>query len=217
MSEQTTIDGQKDYQVVACEGYGPKPATFMVVGISAGKRGALLTRVPFTKDGSGRLLQRCLGRLGFSLSDEFSVKPNLVDVYMTNLVKGRILDPKGNNRLPTKKEIGYWTECRRPFPGNIWEEVTEVEPTVIVALGNLVYDALRPLFIETVKLPHPSHYLRHGGISPQSKAFVDMVTDYSKVFDMGLSVKQRKEREGYTPTGSLSYGMPSCATSTMRS
>src|SRR5712692_7170182 len=50
----------------ACEGYGSSPAKFMFVGISAGRLGARITKVPFTKDASGRIFQRCLGRLGLS-------------------------------------------------------------------------------------------------------------------------------------------------------
>jgi uracil-DNA glycosylase len=94
-----------------CEGYGCIPADFMFVGISAGRLGALVSKVPFTKDASGRIFQRCLNRLGLSESDEFSLKPQLRDCYVTNLVKSRVLTSKGLNRLPTVREMLDWLPC----------------------------------------------------------------------------------------------------------
>jgi hypothetical protein len=83
----------------------------MFVGISAGRLGALVSKVPFTKDASGRIFQRCLNRLGLSESDEFSLKPQLRDCYVTNLVKSRVLTSKGLNRLPTVREMLDWLPC----------------------------------------------------------------------------------------------------------
>lgn len=112
----------------ACQGYGAVPADYMFVGISAGRLGALVTRVPFTKDASGRIFQRCLGRLHLSTSDEFSLKPNLVNCYVTNLVKARVLTKSGLNRLPTPKEVETWLPTFRA-------EVESLKPKLILALG----------------------------------------------------------------------------------
>ena len=153
----------------------------MFVGISAGKLGVLKTSVPFTKDSSGRLLQRCLGKLGWSESDEFSERPVLKDCWITNIVKGRILDEKGNNRLPTLKEIEYW------WP-TFDREIQTVNPERILALGDVVWNTLhRKLRFEylnrTVQAKHPRWYASHGAIKDDSPAFKSMLTDYATLLN----------------------------------
>lgn len=174
-----SLDGLEPYQVKSCEGYGCLNPRFMFVGISAGKLGALKTNVPFTKDGSGRLLQRTLKELGLSKSDELSLKPELVDCWITNLVKGRILDEKGNNRLPNQKEINYWWN-------DFVTEFERVNPKTIVAVGKLVYDMIRNNMSYHIQkdvrfVMHPRWYFSHGGIKQGSKASLDMIADYRKV------------------------------------
>lgn len=169
---------------LACDGYGSIPAKVMFVGISAGRRGALISKVPLTKDGSGRLFQRCLKELGLSESDEFSWTPVLKDCYITNLVKGRCLTPEGLNRLPTTEEIEYW------FP-RFMDEYRAVRPRSILALGSLVFrEIARRGPIESVdnlpgplallrQVKHPRWYTSHGALSsPLSKAFLDMTLEY---------------------------------------
>lgn len=160
-----------------CDGYGDIPAKFMFVGLSAGKLGALITKVPFTKDGSGRLLQRVLGHLGFSKSDEFSIKPQLSKVYITNLAKGRYVDKKGNNRLPTKNEIYDWY----PY---IEDEISRVDPKVIIALGKLVYVTLNNAYLNVIYAKHPRWYFSHGGISLKSKGWSNMKNDYENLLSL---------------------------------
>jgi len=156
-----------------CDGYGVKPADFMFVGISAGRLGALQSKVPFTKDASGRLLQRCLGSLGLSKSDEFSLEPELVNCYITNLVKGRCLDEKGNNRLPTMKEYLFWLP-------HFSYEVENVRPEKILCLSADVYSSVRFRYPSLARqLKHPRWYQAHGAIS-NHKAFLQMVADYRK-------------------------------------
>lgn len=180
-----TLDGIEPYMIESCKGYGCVPAKYMFVGISAGKLGALRTEVPFTKDMSGRLFQRALYRLGLSkTADEKTLKPELVDCYITNLVKGRILDDEGNNRLPMATEIAYWIP-------KINHEILEVKPWQIIALGNLVYNALieyhnRGALVkfggEIVKAIHPRGYGSRGAISLTSEkgkaSFEKMIADY---------------------------------------
>jgi len=161
------------YEEAGCEGYGRTPADFMFVGISAGRLGALKTRVPFTRDASGRIFQRCLNRLGLSRSDEFSIKPDLVNCYVTNLVKARVLTQKGLNRLPTVKEIVYWLPTLR-------EEVSQVKPKRIIALGKLVLRWLRREYPSSLVnyVPHPRWYQAHGALAQGSRSFEQMVRDY---------------------------------------
>ena len=156
-----------------CDGYGSVPAKFMFVGLSAGKLGALITKVPFTKDGSGRLLQRVLGSLFFSNSDERSIHPQLTNVYITNLAKGRYLDDKGNNRLPTNEEIYDWYEY-------LESEIAIVKPTAIIALGKLVFETLDS-YQNVIYAKHPRWYFSHGAVNPRSKAWQQMLKDYRKI------------------------------------
>ena len=157
-----------------CDGYGDVPAKFMFVGLSAGKLGALITKVPFTKDGSGRLFQRMLGSLGLSKSDEKSIQPDLKNVYVTNLAKGRYVDENGNNRLPTDEEIYDWY----PY---LEDEIVLVKPKAIIALGKLVYETLDDAYSNVIYAKHPRWYFSHGGIKPTSKASQQMINDYAKI------------------------------------
>jgi len=168
-----------------CEGYGCVPAKWMFVGISAGRRGALLSKVPLTKDASGRIFQRCLRELGLSESDEFSLKPVLKDTYLTNLVKGRCLDEDGNNRMPTDEEVSYWTP-------RLVDEIRKVRPdnkdeTMVVALGDFVWRRFGPVQrafllerrrIRTFPVKHPRWFCSQGGLKPDSPAFKTMVEEY---------------------------------------
>jgi len=166
---------EQPYKTLSCQGYGQIHCRFMFVGISAGKLGALQTNVPFTKDSSGRLLQRVLGELLLSNSDEFSLKPELVNCWITNLVKGRILDEKGNNRLPNKKEIEWW----KPY---FADEYNYVKPFRVVALGKLVYEELLGDVVTHMSfLNHPRWYASHGAINKDTKAWKQMASDYKKV------------------------------------
>lgn len=150
----------------------------MFVGLSAGRLGALVTKVPFTKDASGRLLQRALKELNLSRSDELSLQPELVNCYVTNLVKGKCLDPNGNNRLPTVKEFEYW------WSPTFIDEMMMVKPRRILALGNPVYQVFRrKLQLEqlhkVVQVKHPRYYASHGALSHRlTKAFLDMTLEY---------------------------------------
>ena len=181
-----TLDGKQAYQIEACKGYGCIPAKVMLVGISAGKLGALQTEVPFTKDMSGRLLQRTLHRIGLSkTADEKTVAPELVDCYITNLVKGRILDDNGNNRLPYPSEVAYWIP-------KLQDEVDAVRPKIILALGQFVWNAMQYYQAQGMlsfnigtyfrRANHPRGYGSHGAISltsPKGKAaFERMVAEY---------------------------------------
>ena len=166
------MSAQQGYELW-CDGYGCIPADFMFVGISAGRLGALQSKVPFTKDASGRLLQRCLGELGLSKNDEFSQAPQLVNCFITNLVKGRCLTPEGLNRLPTMKEYLFWTQT-------FINEVEKVKPVKILCLGADVYTSVRFRYPQLArKLKHPRWYQAHGALSNQ-KAFRTMVFDYAQ-------------------------------------
>lgn len=155
-----------------CDGFGCVPADIMFVGISAGRLGALITKVPLTKDASGRVFQRCLGKLGFSESDEFSLSPTLKNCYVTNLVKSRVLTKEGLNRLPTTKEVYEWLPYLRA-------EIDKVQPKKVFALGSFVAHHLRCFAgICLIQIKHPRWYQAHGALNPDSQAFHKMVEEY---------------------------------------
>lgn len=179
MSKQTSLEGNDLAFQSMCYGWGAIPAKFMFVGISAGRLGALITSVPFTKDASGRLLQRCLFQLGLSESGEHSTAPEYVDCYVTNFVKGQCLTDEGLNRPPTEAEFRFW------WP-TLANEIKRVQPKMIIALGKVVYDWLVGyLFQETDKVvvkvvKHPRWYQSHGALS-NSQSFRNMLDDYRKI------------------------------------
>lgn len=172
--QQVSLEGLEPYQIRSCEGYGTLLPKIMLVGISAGKLGALQTGVPFTKDSSGRLMQRVLRYLGYSESDEKSLEPKLKQCWITNLVKGRLLDKKGNNRLPTKEEINYWWD-------DFCKEVNQVQPEKIIAVGKLVFRELEGQFPNVSFVNHPRWYASHGAINYKSVYWQIMINDYRKV------------------------------------
>ena len=191
MNGQRTLTGHGLGFERRCWGWGTHPADFMFVGISAGRLGALITQIPFTKDASGRLLQRCLYRLGFSKSEEHSTIPEYQNCYVTNFVKGRCLTDSGLNRLPTRAEFEFW------WP-SIKKEVSEVHPKLILALGKIVYDELSIYLFPSAdkailkQLKHPRYYQAHGALSNQ-KAFEKMVEEYLKVIKEFLPKTADKE------------------------
>jgi uracil-DNA glycosylase family 4 len=162
-------------QKLECDGYGCVPADFMFVGISAGRLGALISKVPLTKDASGRIFQRCLFHLGLSKSDENSLAPKLENCYITNLVKSRVLSKNGLNRLPTMREMIDW------FP-YFKCEVQRVHPKKIIVLGCVVADFLRKTEFRKLLIivRHPRWYQAHGALNSNSLAFQSMVRDYRK-------------------------------------
>lgn len=190
------IKGKSEAFVEFCKGYGCIPAkTHMFVGISAGRLGALKTTVPFTKDASGRIFLRCLNRLGLSKSDEFSLKPELTDCYVTNLVKGRCLTDQGLNRLPTQDEIAFWfSEFNR--------EIRSVRPQHIVALGGIVYSELvyRHFHYDyvgwkAIPLKHPRWYQAHGALALNSPSFQKMVSDYKEALSFRMNITKEEMKE----------------------
>lgn len=164
-----------------CDGYGDPHADVLFIGISAGRLGALKTWVPFTRDASGRLMQRYLYATGFSRTrDDKTSEPNLQGAWLTNFVKGQCLTAKGLNRLPTHAEFEFW------WP-SLYDEIQLVQPKAILALGNLVYTKLLHFaggtsFLTSFRVRgvnHPRWYTSHGALSEGSPWFSHMVQEYN--------------------------------------
>lgn len=94
------------------------PGRAMFIGINPGKHEAEKGR-PFVGT-SGQFLRRVLSDVGFLESD----------CYFSNVVHCRLLDEKGDNRLPNIKEM----KICGPF---IWQEIREKNPSLIIILGDL--------------------------------------------------------------------------------
>ena len=184
-----------DYRTKCCSGVGDtdKPK-YMLVGMCGGRLGCIQTGVPFTKDGSGRLLIRVLKELGYTQSYERDEKPVYNNIYVTNLVKGVILENGGNNRIPTDMEIEFWKE-------DFLAEFGKVNAQKIVAIGHLVESHLEKMidffhhceFCEDnskgsrlLFLKHPSYYLRHGALGKSKPAWTEMLAEYKDILGVNI-------------------------------
>jgi len=165
-----------DYTTKCCEGIGDKNnPKYMLVGISGGRLGCIQTGVPFTKDASGKLLIRVLHELGYTHSLEWDENPIYNNIYVTNIVKGVILDPDGNNRIPSESEINYWVPSFK-------REIDQVKPKVIVAIGRIVSDTFRNIGIRhTLSIKHPSYYARNGALGKSRASWSEMLTEYTAI------------------------------------
>lgn len=171
----------RTYKDKICDGIGDKNSPkYMLVGMCGGRLGCIQTGVPFTRDGSGRLLIRVLNELGYTDSFERDEKPVYRNMFVTNLVKGVILGDCGNNRVPTTEEIDYWRQA-------FYNEVAEVKPRQLVAIGRTVFEALNGI-VDTSqgKYPllfvrHPSYYLRNGALGKSRPAWFEMLKEYTMV------------------------------------
>lgn len=105
------------------EGRGPHDAKIVIVGEAPG-RDEEASGIPFC-GASGRLLDKWLSEVGIRRSD----------CYVTNVVKYR----PPNNNLKKLSEIGHSIEEGIP---QLWQEIGEINPNVVLALGNLSLKAL---------------------------------------------------------------------------
>ncbi len=109
-------------------GYGDFSGKILFVGEAPGRLGADITGIPFTKDKSGKLLQKMLRSIGMNLDNTESDEPELKDVYITNIVRCNPLGKKNTNRPPNNEEISncnYFLE----------KEIQILDPLLIVPLG----------------------------------------------------------------------------------
>ena len=174
----------RTYKDKICDGTGDKNnPEYMLVGMCGGRLGCIQTGIPFTRDGSGKLLIRTLNELGYTKDYEWNENPQYKNIYVTNLVKGFILGPDGNNRAPTYDEIQYWME---PF----MEEIQDVNPKVVVAIGHVVEKALtHKIYKPLLFVKHPSYYLRNGALGKANTAWQTMLEEYTKVLGVNVATK----------------------------
>ncbi len=110
----------------AVAGEGSRPAGLMLVGEQPGDEEDLRGH-PFIGP-AGRLLDEAMTEAGFSRNS----------VYITNAVKHFKWEPRGKRRLHKKPGLREINAC------NVWldQEITEIAPGIIVALGSTALRAL---------------------------------------------------------------------------
>ena len=106
------------------EAIGPKDAKILIIGEAQGTEEEKVGQ-PFVGT-SGRLLDSCLARAGMRRSE----------IYITNVVK---VKPPGN-KIDRLYEIGVKTE---DYIDELVKEIADVNPNVIVPLGNLALRIVR--------------------------------------------------------------------------
>lgn len=112
--------------------FGPKDASFLIVGLAPGLRGANRTARPFTGDYAGDLLYQTLERFGFSegtYQSEGGDDLKLVDCRITNAV--RCVPPEN-------KPIGAEVKACAPF----LQMELAAPRRVVLALGGLAHGAV---------------------------------------------------------------------------
>ena len=133
-------------------GYGDLKATAFFIGEAPGRLGADKTGVPFTKDRSGKLLQRMLVMIGMNENDETSERPTLNNAYVTNLVRCNPLNSNGTNRSPTRNEISNCKEY-------LLNEIQLINPKILIPLG---VNASKFFFGDKFKDYTFGRLIRHG-------------------------------------------------------
>lgn len=111
-----------DCRTAIAHGYGDVAADFLVVGERPGPR-ADVTGVPFAGEDEPSPLQRVLGRLGLCALTSDPARPDLANVYLTNLTRCRHPD-----REPTAEEI----EACEPY---LDAEVRMINPEILIPVG----------------------------------------------------------------------------------
>ena len=104
---------------------GDSLARVMFIAEAPGRRGAEVSRVPLSRDQTGRLFERRLALAGLTRAD----------VFITNAVLCNPRDLRGLNRTPSRAEQ---TSCAHWLA----ETIALLDPAVVVALGAVALGAL---------------------------------------------------------------------------
>lgn len=144
-----------DVTIMTLPGRGKAGAKIAFVGSSPSKVDMILDR-PFS------------GMIGKTISDTFLEPVGLSDddVYLTNIVKDFCYDGRGAASEPTQKQI---EESMKEFV----EEIKEVAPQFIVALGKTAQSAIGQICEEW--MPHPRGINMHGDTGEVRKKMARLV------------------------------------------
>lgn len=109
-------------------GYGDLNAQVIFIGEAPGRLGADITGIPFTRDKSGKILQRMLHMIGMKESHEESDSPVLKNAYITNIIRCNPRNADNNNGTPDHIEI---SNCA----SYLEQEIKIINPFMLVPLG----------------------------------------------------------------------------------
>jgi len=107
----------------------------MFVGEAPGRKGADRTRIPFSGDQSGKNFERFLSSIGLTRSQ----------IFITSAALCNPRKPSGANRRPSAGEISNCSEFLR-------RTIVLINPKVIVTLGGVALDALKPIHYHELNL-----------------------------------------------------------------
>jgi uracil-DNA glycosylase family 4 len=147
------------YHAAPVPPFGPRKASFLVVGLAPGRHGANATGRPFTGDHAGILLYQTLHEYGFASAPEsLGAHDGLVlrDCRITNAVKCL---PPGNK--PTGEEVRNCGRFLRAEIGGLRAG------SVVLALGLVAHNAvLRAVDLRQVAYPfsHGAEHSLPGGV-----------------------------------------------------
>lgn len=114
---------------------GPIDAQIMFIGEAPGRKGADRTRIPFSGDQSGKNFGRFLSSIGLTRAE----------IFITSAALCNPRKPSGANRRPSAGEIGNCSEFLR-------RTIALIDPRVIVTLGGVALDALKPIHYHELNL-----------------------------------------------------------------
>ena len=117
-----------DRSAVLSELNGSVDARVMFIGEAPGRKGAERTRIPFSGDQSGKNFERFLGSIGLKRSE----------IFVTSAALCNPRSASGANRRPSAAELRNCSTYLR-------RTIELVDPRVIVTLGGVALEALRPI------------------------------------------------------------------------
>jgi uracil-DNA glycosylase family 4 len=120
---------------VLSQANGDPRARVLFVAEAPGRRGAEVSRVPLSRDQTGRLFEQRLQRAGLTRGD----------IFISNAVLCNPRDVRGLNRTPTRAEqraCAHW----------LAETIALLDPLVVVTLGAVALDAVARLAPHDLRL-----------------------------------------------------------------
>jgi uracil-DNA glycosylase family 4 len=118
---------------------GPLAANVMVIGEAPGRKGADRTHVPFSGDQSGKNFDRFIASIGLTRED----------IFITSAALCNPRTESGANRKPTKREVANCSQF-------LSRAIQIVDPRVVVTLGSVALEALKPIKWHELKLKESS-------------------------------------------------------------
>lgn len=114
---------------------GPVNARVMFIGEAPGRKGADRTRVPFSGDQSGKNLDRFIASIALQRDQ----------IFITSAALCNPRSPSGANRRPAAVEVANCSSF-------LSRTITLVDPQLIVTLGGVALEALKPIHYHELNL-----------------------------------------------------------------